>query len=578
MTDPSGPGRGNDPHQLAELAFPDVPRLELDQLLEQLMDRAHEVQLAQGRLRGLLRATQMIVNDLDLPSVLRRVVESARELVGARYAALGVIAADGHLAQFVHTGMPADAVDLIGHLPEGKGLLGALIDDPHPIRLARIGSDVRSTGFPPGHPPMDSFLGVPIRVRDTVFGNLYLSESTRGEFTAEDEELAKSLAAGAGAAIDNARLYEAAGLRQDWLRASATITHRLLSTDSGNPLQLIADTTREIADADLVTVVLPTADGPDGYPLAVAVADGPEATKVRGVRLSLGGSLSGRVFTSGEPLLVTRPDERTGLDTSASVEMDIGPMLFVPLLGTDRIRGVLTAGRRPDRHPFSADDLTMAAGFANQASIAIELAEARTEQQRLALLDDRDRIATELHDNVIQRLFAIGLSLQGVAATLGPHPANRRLAQATTDLDDTIREIRTSIFELQQPPKAAGNGCRARLLELATEHATGLGSTPSLRFSGRLDALPSDLVDDLATVAVGALAAVARDAAPAAVDIDVSAGPDQVTIEITAAGVWGIPGGELAELRHRAEARSGTLTVLAAAAGGNRMCWSVPIL
>ena len=263
-----------DPPHDSELTFPDQPRLELDQLLRQLVERANEVIGTQGRLRGLLHANQMIGRDLGLPVVLRRVAEAARELVGARYAALGVIAPEGGLSEFVHVGMPAEIVDEIGHLPQGKGLLGALIDDPRPILLDRIADDIRSSGFPPGHPPMESFLGVPIRVRDEIFGNLYLAESTRGKFSAEDEALTNALATTAGVAIANARLYEAARLRQEWLRASATITRRLLSADAGDPLQLIVDSAREIADADLVTVVLPVDDDSETLTMRVAVADG----------------------------------------------------------------------------------------------------------------------------------------------------------------------------------------------------------------------------------------------------------------------------------------------------------------
>ncbi len=277
------PGTTNAPtSERVELSFPDLPRLELDQLLGQLVDRANEVMATQGRLRGLLRAIQLIIGDLDLPTVLRHIAEAARDLVGARYAAIGVIAPDGHLAQFVHTGMPDETVDRIGHLPQGKGLLGALIDDPRPIRLRRIADDVRSTGFPPGHPPMASFVGVPIRVRDEIFGNLYLAESTKGEFTADDEELAKALAASAAAAIENARLYEAAQQRQDWLRATAAITHRLLSRDSGDPVQLIADTTREIADADLVTVVRPVDDPDDPDDDSLCTSRSPTARRPTG--------------------------------------------------------------------------------------------------------------------------------------------------------------------------------------------------------------------------------------------------------------------------------------------------------
>ena len=162
------------------LRFPDQPRLELDQLLAQLVDRAQEVMATQGRLRGLLAADQLIVADLALPAVLRHIAEAARELIGARYAALGVIGPDGGLSEFIHVGMPQEAVQTIGHLPEGKGVLGALIEDPQPIRLANIADDPRSSGFPPAHPPMTSFLGVPIRVRNEIFGNLYLTESARG--------------------------------------------------------------------------------------------------------------------------------------------------------------------------------------------------------------------------------------------------------------------------------------------------------------------------------------------------------------------------------------------------------------
>ncbi len=232
------------------LRFPDQPRLELDQLLAQLVDRAQEVMATQGRLRGLLAADQLIVADLALPAVLRHIAEAARELIGARYAALGVIGPDGGLSEFIHVGMPEEAVSEIGHLPEGKGVLGALIEDPHPIRLANIADDPRSSGFPPAHPPMTSFLGVPIRVRNEIFGNLYLTESARGRFSEEDEELARALAATAAVAVENARLYEAAQSRGEWLRASAAITRELLAVDPADlraPLRTIAELSRLLA-------------------------------------------------------------------------------------------------------------------------------------------------------------------------------------------------------------------------------------------------------------------------------------------------------------------------------------------
>jgi GAF domain-containing protein len=453
----------------AALRFPDVPRLALDELLEQLMARAQEVVNTQGRLRGLLRANQMIGCDLALPVVLRRFVEAARELIGARYAALGVIAPDGHLSEFVHSGMPEEDVARIGHLPQGKGLLGALVDDPVPIRLDRLGDDERSSGFPPGHPPMDTFLGVPIRVRDEVFGNLYLTGSTRGAFTAEDEELAKALAATAGGAIDNARLYETAGSRQQWLQATAAITRRMLNPDQvptpcrGDdtlPLHRIAELSADLAAADLVTVVLPRQDSPD---LWVEIAVGEGATPaVR--RVPIAGSLSGRVFTTGEPLRVATPHELEGASPASTDALDIGPVMVVPLTGSQGTLGVLTAARRTGRPAFTADEVDMAAGFAAQASVAIELAEARAEQSRAAMLDERDRIAADLHDHVIKRLFATGLSLQSVAGLAGPGRVADRIQQAIVDLDDTISQIRTSIFQLNHTPHVTAPEVRSELL------------------------------------------------------------------------------------------------------------------
>jgi signal transduction histidine kinase len=510
--------------------------------------------------------------------VLRRIVEAARELVGARYAALGVIAPDGHLAEFIHAGMPADAVDRIGHLPQGKGLLGALIEDPRPIRLRSIGDDSRSSGFPPDHPPMQSFLGVPIRVRDEVFGNLYLAESTNREFSAEDEELTKALAATAGVAIDNARLYETARTRQEWLRASAAITGRLLSAEAVPPLQLIAEHSREIAHADLVTVMLP-AD--DGHELRVEVAVGTNADSLPGLRVPREGSLSGRVFTTGKPLRVSSPNEQPGLTSVASGELDVGPVLVVPLLGSHRVHGVLTAARLQGGPAFTAEDLDMAAGFANHASLAVELAEARAERQRAAMLDERERIAADLHDHVIQRLFAAGLSLQSVAAGLGSGRATDRILGLIQDLDDTIGQIRTTIFQLHQIPQATDRGVRARLLDVVTDVTPALGFAPGVRFAGVLeDAVPAEVAEDLVAVLREALSNVARHARARSAEVDITAGPDRLTLDVRDDGVGMAPTTRLsglANLRHRAERHRGSLTLAPRDAAGTWLSWSVPL-
>jgi signal transduction histidine kinase len=572
----AGPDDGSPPEVEPGLAFMDGPRLELDQLLEQLVARAQEVMATQGRLRGLLRANQMITQDLTLPVVLRRIAEAARDLVGARYAALGVIAATGGLAEFVHVGMAPEDVVRIGHLPQGKGLLGALIDDPHAIRLDRIGQDPRSAGFPAGHPPMSTFLGVPIRVRGEVFGNLYLAESTRGGFSADDEQLTTALAATAGMAIDNARLFETARARQEWLRATAAVTHRLLSadTDALRPLQLVARSSRELAGADLVTVALP-----DGDRLRVDVAVGDAAERLQGVRVPLDRSLAGRVYTTGEPLRVASPQELPGLDALTVHDLDIGPVVVVPLQGSRRAHGVLTLARNSGRVGFTAEDLDMAAGFANQAAVAVELAEARAERQRAAVCDDRDRIAADLHDHVIQRLFASGLSLQAVAVALGPGPHSDRITGTIEELDATISQIRTTIFQLL--PDGSPDGVRGRLLGVVAEMAPALGREPALRFRGPLeDTLSPEVVEDLLAVLREALSNVARHARARSCEVDVATEAGWLRLEVRDDGVWAADTGRrsgLANMRRRADRRGGTFTVDRGRPTGTHLRWTVPV-
>ncbi len=575
---------------VAELTFPDLPRLELDDLLGQLVERAQEVLAIQGRLRGLLHANQLIISDLALPVLLRHIVEAARDLIGARYAAVGVIAPDGHLAQFIHTGMHAEVVTRIGSLPQGKGLLGALIEDPEPIRLRHIADDPRSSGFPEGHPRMEGFLGVPIRVRDEVYGNLYLCESIRGEFSTEDTALLQALATTAGVAIDNSRLFDAARSRHEWLQASAAITRRLLAvpdptdpTDAsgevvGDPLQFIAERSLAVAHADLVTVVLPDGDG-DDLRIEVAVGTGADEFRDRRVPLSAG-TLSGQVYVSGIPQRVSGPDDLQSRTSITSRVLDVGPMLVMPLLGPKRIHGVLTAVRVRGRAEFTAEDLETATVFANQASLALELAESRREQQRATMLDERDRIAADLHDHVIQRLFASGLTLQSVLGGLPAGKARDRVQATIGDLDDTISQVRTTIFGLQQVSGAAPTGVRARLLDVVADVAPVLGFEPTVRFSGLLEnTLPDDVVADLLAVLREALTNIARHAHARSAEIDLVSGPDRLTLDVRDTGVGIGPTARrsgLANLRRRAELRGGTFTLAPYETQGTWLSWSIP--
>src|SRR5579871_3522610 len=380
-----GPAHGaHTADAIAELAFPDMPRLELEQLLVQLRDRADDVLAAQGRLRGLLRANALIAGDLSLPVVLRQIVAAARDLVGAHYAALGVLGRDGELEQFVHTGMDGELVAAIGDLPRGRGILG-----------------------------------VPVRIGEEVFGNLYLTERSRGgEFTADDEQLAIALAAAAGAAIANARRYAESEQRRRWLDASAELAPLLLSGKAVQPHALITELAAAAADADFTTLAVP--HGADQ--VIVTSVTGELAAGMMNQVEALADSLAGQVIRNGKPSLVTGEDRQT---TAAALGAGTGPLIVVPLAAGEQVRGALLLGRLAVRPSFTETDLDMAAAFAGHAAVAMELARARADQITLAQAEDHDRIAGDLHDHVIQELFALGMSLQGHAARTDPGTAEQ---------------------------------------------------------------------------------------------------------------------------------------------------------
>ena len=561
----------------------------------QLVDRAQEVIGTQGRLRGLLRAQRLVTGELALPVVLRRIAQAGRELVGARYAALGVIGPAGGLVEFVHEGMPDDALQRIGHLPQGKGLLGALIDDPRPIRRPHLADDPRSSGLPPGHPPMESFLGVPIRLRDEVFGNIYVAESTRGEFSAEDEELLSALATTAGVAIENARLYESARTRGEWLQASAAVTRQLLAPDADDDgsLQLIAERTQDIADSDLVLLLFPhdgdgtgegtgegTGDGTgDGGRLRIEVSVGADAEHLRGQTLPVEGTLAGRVYREGEPARVAQLTYGTGLTSITSGGVEIGPALSVPMTGSGQVHGVLAVARVAGRSGFTPADVDMVASFANQAALAIELAAARREEERATMLDERERIAADLHDHVIQRLFAAGLSLQGFAAGLGPGRSADRLQAVIEDLDETIKQIRTSIFRLQHDARTVPTGVRARVLDVLAQLTPVLGFEPGVRFSGVLEStVPGPVLEDLLAVLREAVTNVGRHAAARSVVVELAATRGRLELWVADDGRGlgtATRRSGLANLRRRAEAHGGTLELLPRSPSGTVLCWTV---
>jgi len=560
------------------LRFPDVPKLELDELIDQLVDRAQDVKRAQGRLRALLRAIETVTGDLALEVVLRNVVEAGCELAHAQYGALGVIGPDGGLEQFITVGVDDETAARIGPLPQGKGLLGALITDPRPIRLRHMTDDSRSTGFPPNHPPMESFLGVPIHVRDEVYGNLYLANSDRGEFGADDEELVIALALAAGTAISNARLFQESAMQQRWLEASVEIGAQLLSASGEDPLRVVARRAIEIADADIVSVGLLT---PDGESFVVEEAFGNRAAELIGRSFPLAGSLPGRVLAEGVPMLapITSGDELPA--TYLSLVIEVGPLMVLPLRGTGAPRGVLSLCRARGRQAFSARDLAMADGFASHASVALELADSRAAEQKLVLLEDRDRIAMDLHDHVIQELFAIGLSLEATATQLDDDAVAQRLRTRVEDIDRTIRRIRTSIFELRGMLGSAGDGLRQRVLDVSADLTAALGFVPNVTFSGVLDPRLTDaLIDDVVACVRETLTNVAKHARAKSAMVDLSLAGEVLTVMVTDDGI-GFRGttrsSGTANLGARAQKWSGTFALAPGSAGGTTATWTVRV-
>ena len=557
-----------------------IPHLRLDDLLSQLQMRLREVLDTRDRINALLEAVVGIGSDLELESVLRRIVEAAVHLVDARYGALGVVGEDGRLAEFIPVGLDDAQIAAIDHWPEGKGLLGELIARPRPLRTPDIAAHPRSSGFPAGHPPMRSFLGAPVQIRDTVYGNLYLTDKRGGEpFNEDDEALVVALAAAAGAAVDKARLYADARRQQQWLQAMAEVTRRLLSDAApAEILGLITDLALHLAGADLAVLALPAGGGGD---LIIEHASGTGAEDAIGLVLPERASASGMVMASGTPLAI---DDFSADDRVAPVareHLGLGPAVVLPLGPPGGVRGVLTAGRRPGSKPLSADAVDMITTFAAQAGIGLELADHRRDAERIAVFADRDRIARQLHDLVIQRLFATGMSLQAAAGLMPQGPATARVGQAVDALDETIKDIRSSIFMLQtHPAQESAPGLRAQIMAVTDEMTSALGFAPSLRLDGSLDGqVPDHISNDMLLALREALSNAARHAQATRVDVTVGGGSELVLVVQDNGSGMAATGRRsgLANLRHRAEELGGHLRLDQPPDGGTRLEWRVPL-
>jgi signal transduction histidine kinase len=556
------------------LGLSPLSRVRLDELLQELLDRVGEVMASRERLSALLDAVIGIGTDLDLRSTLERIVKAASRLVDARYAALGVIGPDRYLVEFITDGLTVEQHRRIGDLPTGRGVLGLLIDEPHPVRLRDIAEHPRSFGFPPNHPLMRSFLGVPITIRDQVYGNLYLTEKrATDEFSPEDEEMAVALAVAAGVAIDNARLYAAAEQRQRWLEATAEITSTLLGrVDRISVLELIARRAREVSGARSVMVLLP--DAGTGQ-LRVEVAD-PVHGDLRQQVVAADDSIFATALTGAEPIFV--PDLAAAASWPVAVEST--PATIAPMAAGGVVTGLLVVAHAPSSANIGGDlDTTLLTSFAGQAALGLEQARAQDEREMLVVLEDRDRIARDLHDVVIQRLFATGLTLQSVSRLVLRPEATARINTAVDDLDATIRDIRTAIFELRTP---WADDLRTDIRTTVDAAAASLGFRPELRLDGPLDsAVPDDVRTDLIAVLREALSNVVKHAEASRVTVDISATAGILRLAVSDNGRGRAESIDarsgLLNMRERARNRDGTLDVVTAVPSGVAVTWTVPI-
>jgi len=552
-------------------------------LVNELRSREQASNRAQHRLTALLDAVMAVTADLELADVLTRIVHSACELVDAKYGALGVLGPDReHLVEFVTQGITQGEREAIGDPPRGHGMLGLLIHEAPPRRLLDIAGHPDSYGFPPHHPTMHSFLGTPIRIRDEVFGNLYLTEKQgAAEFTVDDEAILVALAAAAGIAIDNARQFEVSRQQRRWLATTGEVTQLFLEgRDERSAMRLLAQRTRELSQAQLTMVAL---CDDDGDLVVRAVQAGELHEDARSFDASLGTVLHKRhwreLVAAREPvLLLTRPGDPAvdGLtnDVRALGASDPhGPTALLPItVGDDEI-GVLAVAWAAAAETLVGDVVPPLATLAQQMGLALVAARGQKDRSRVAMLEDRDRIARDMHDHVIQRLFATGLSLQSTSR-LGEHPTVRtRLDEAVDNLDEAIKDIRRTIFELRRAKPT--QGLREEIEDVVRDSRQTLGFVPDLTIDGGLDVLGVELEADLVAVVREGLANIIRHAEASSASVCITI-DGTIRVEVADDGV-GVPPAAvqsgLANLRERAQAHGGSFGLRARTPRGTVLVW-----
>jgi len=548
-------------------------RRRMHEMVGEVSDRADALLQTQEHMEGLLAAVVSLAEDLSLEAVLERVVHSACELLGARYGALGVIGEDGRLSHFITVGIDQDGIGLIGDLPTGHGVLGHLIREPKPLRLHDLGEHPGAAGFPAGHPPMKSFLGVPVRVRGAVFGNLYLTEKNDGQdFTDEDEDLAVALAAASGVAIQNARLFEDSARRQRWLEAGMEISERLITASHPlhpDCLDLIAERALFTSGSVLAVIASPGIDGT----LRCGTSVGAQSLPA-GQELSAS-ALAAAVLETGESATARDPREVFGPDAAEK----LGPVLVSALGHKGTGNGILVLARAEGAADYPQSDLRSSTVFGAQVGLALDLVRANRLREEHVLFTDRDRIARDLHDLVIQRLFAAGLSLQTLRRYTADPAAHERITGVTKELDGTIRDLRNTIYSLQSG-RTGTELLTDHVLRTVQEAARGAGFAPNLQLTGPVDdAVPEAVAAQLLAVLAEGLSNAVRHSGAGEISISLTVREGAVELLITDNGCgFENPArlSGLANMKHRAAALRGDCFIDSSPGHGTRVSWTAP--
>ncbi|WP_118915899.1 GAF domain-containing sensor histidine kinase [Mycobacterium shigaense] len=544
-------------------------------------EQLDELLAARDQMEQLLQVIVEIGSDLDLDATLRRIVRAARDLTSAPYGALAIRDSDGMLVAFVHDGIDADLAHEIGPLPVGKGVLSLSLLDAPALRLDDLTKHPAAVGFPEHHPPMQAFIGVPITVRGKVFGNLYLThDEPERLFSESDEVAARALAFAAAVAIDNAQIFERERTSVKWMDASREITTALLSSVEPGipPLQLIAERACALTESEQAIVLVPL-DADESIDeidtLIVSAAVGMNAAEVLGQRVPVDASTSGQVFRTGEPLIT----DALRYPIQAFTDVGQRSAIVMPLRTRDEVAGVIALARGAGLPPFDDSYLDLVSDFATHAAIALMLATGREHARQLTLVGERERIAHDLHDHVIQRLFAAGMDLQGTVARVRSPEVADRLNRTLDDLQTIIEEIRTTIFQLKSPPELDGD-FRNRIQRVVAQLTDNRDIITTLRMYGPTTAVSGELADHAEAVTAEAVSNAVRHSGASRLNIEVRV-DDMLTVEIVDDGE-GMPVDNarrsgLANMSYRAEQVGGRCEIISAPGDGMRVRWTAPL-